>query len=273
LDSNEVQFAVLRAARAAGVPAPPPMFYEPDPAVLGVSFLVTERLPGSTVIPWSAEGRAFLSEAGAGASGQQLLNILVAVHSVPPDQGDLARVFGLTPDSVAHAELHRLADAVRTYSTGPEPVLTDALGWLASHAPRCARPTLVHGDFRAGNLLFDGGRITGLLDWEFAHIGDPARDLAWLMARSNRVSQKLACDMIPLIEVLPRYQRAGGDEIDPAAIAFWDVFMLVESVAIWLRSTAAWKAGDLTDIRIARWTFMLPKLRLMLSEALERVDP
>ncbi len=272
-DGNEVQFHILRAAAKARVPAPPALFCEPDPDMLGVPFLATERLPGHAVVPWSREGHAILTEAGRGPAGDQLLDILVAIHKVPTDDEDLVRAFGAPPKSSTGDALDRLQASIDGSKHGvEEPILADALGWLRMHLRECSDPTLVHGDFRAGNLLFDDGRISGVLDWEFAHVGDPARDVAWLMAKSNRVSEDLACDMVPLNEVLDRYRRAGGRDIDPAAIAYWDVFMLVWTTAIWLRTTASWRAGALNDIRIARWTYALPGLRLMILDALEGVS-
>lgn len=267
-EPDQVQFHVLRAVEQTRVPAPPALFYESDPDVLGVPFLATGRLPGSAVVPWSREGRAFLIEVGGGPAGDQLLDILVAIHSVPVDHADLAQVFGPPPESVGVA-VTRLRETIEKNAVGPEPILTDALGWLAANLPECPVPALVHGDFRAGNLLFVGDRISGILDWEFAHLGDPTRDLAWLMAKSNRISDDLACDMIPTAQVLERYRKAGGRDIDPAAVAFWDVFMLVETVGIWLGSTAMWRAGELHDVRVARWTYTLPTLRLMVLDALE----
>lgn len=270
-DSDEPHLRVLRAVADAGVPAPPPLFYEPDPDVLGVPFLATGRLPGKAVVPWSREGRAFLADVGAGPAGKQLMEYLVAIHSVPPDHAELAPVFEVPAPGLATARdaLERLSEVVRRDAWGPDPVFHDGLGWLWAHLPECSRPGVVHGDYRAGNLLFQDGRISGVLDWEFAHLGDPARDLAWLMAKSNRVSEDLACDMIPLDEVLDRYAAAGGREIDPAAVAFWNVFVLVENGAIWLTSTAALRAGELRDHRIARWSYTLPTIRLMILDALE----
>ncbi len=269
-DGDKVQFHVLKAADAAGIPCPPALFWEPEPDVLGVPFLATARLPGSAVVPWSREGRAFLTEVGQGVAGDQLLGILAAIHAVSTDDKNLTSAFGPRPDSSSDDALRRLRASVDSSTLGDaEPILADALGWLGAHLRECPDPALVHGDFRAGNLLFEGGHICGVLDWEFAHLGDPARDLAWLMAKSNRVSEDLACDMVPLTEVLCRYRAAGGREIDPATIAYWNMFMLVETTSIWLRTTAAWRAGTLNDIRVARWAHALPRLRVMILDALE----
>ena len=269
----EVQFHVLRAASTVSVPAPPALFWESNLEVLGAPFLATGRLPGSAVFPWSREGRTFLVEAGRGPAGTRLLEILAAIHSVPVDDPSLTAAFGAKGPTPTKDLVDRLTRQLDASMSAPEPIVADALGWLRAHLVEPKVQTLVHGDYRAGNLLFVDREITGILDWEFAHRGDPARDVAWLMAKSNRISDDMACDMIPLSEVLSRYERAGGRPIDPASLLYWDVFMLVDMVRIWLETTAGWRAGTMKDIRIARWTYTLPKIRLMLSDALEKADP
>lgn len=268
-ESPERHFAVLRALHDVdGVPSPRALLLEPDPGPLGAPFMVTGRLPGCAVVPWSREGRAFLTETGAGPAGDELLAILVAIHAVDPATAGLD-----VPDPGTGAAARCVADlraALERDASGPEPVLADALGWMEAHLPECARPTLVHGDYRAGNLLFDGGHISGVLDWEFAHAGDPTRDLAWLMAASNRVAGDMACDMLPMDDVVARYEAAGGRSTDPAALTFWDLFMLVENAAIWVRTTAAWRRGEIDDVRVARWSYTLARTRGMIFDALER---
>jgi aminoglycoside phosphotransferase (APT) family kinase protein len=270
-DSDEPQFRVLRAVADQDVPAPPALFFEPDPDVLGAPFLAMERLPGKAIVPWSRDGRAFLAEVGRGRAGEQFMRYLVAIHGVRPDHPELAKVFSVPPPGTAVAQeaLDRASEVLDRCAWGPDPVFADALGWLRAHLPECPSPGLVHGDYRAGNLLFSGEQISGVLDWEFAHLGDPARDLAWLMAKSNRVGDDLACDMIPLNEVLTRYRAAGGREIDPAAVAFWNIFWLVENGVIWLTSTESLRAGELSDVRITKWSYSLPTIRLMVLDALE----
>lgn len=201
-------------------------------------------------------------------AGDELLEILARIHAVDPGHTSLDAP-GPGTDAAARS-VARLRAALERDALGPEPVFADALGWLEAHLPACERPALVHGDYRAGNLLFSDGHISGVLDWEFAHAGDPARDLAWLMAASNRVSEDMACDMVPLGEVVDRYVAAGGRAVDAAALTFWDLFMLVENAAIWVRPTAAWRRGEIDDVRIARWSYTLPKTRGMIFDALEQ---
>ena len=63
------------------------------------------------------------------------------------------------------------------------------LRWLRRHAPPCLSPVLLHGDFRVGNLMVGPEGLVGVFDWEFAHVGDPAEDLAWPCVRSWRFGQ------------------------------------------------------------------------------------
>ena len=268
---EEHQFEVLAAARAAGVEAPEPLLYELDPAVLGGPFLVTRRLAGSPVTPWARAGRDRLLEMGRGQAGRQLLEILAAIHrSQIPDHMKKAAADPRAATLAALVELRALVDK---FASGPEPILIDALGFLASAIPEIDEAVLVHGDYRAGNLLFDGDRISGVLDWELSHVGDPAEDLAWLMGKANRASRDLACDMVPLDGVIGAYEQASGRTIAPSSVAYWDVFLLARTTSYWLLTSDSWRRGELEDVRTARWTYNLPKLRSMILDSLERADP
>src|SRR5207253_1619477 len=68
----------------------------------------------------------------------------------------------------------------------PHPALELARRWLDKNAPGSSRLVLVHGDFRVGNLMVGPDGLRGVFDWEFAHLGDPAEDLAWPCVRSWR---------------------------------------------------------------------------------------
>ncbi len=94
----------------------------------------------------------------------------------------------------------------------PDLELEYAFAWLAAHAPTAVtRTALIHGDCGPGNFLYDDGKITALIDWEFAHIGDPADDMAWLEFRILRDggSQQLADD------VIAHYVAISGHEVQP----------------------------------------------------------
>lgn len=85
------------------------------------------------------------------------------------------------PVHPARHELDYWASVIEADALHPQPIAEAARRWLERHLPPPGpRLALVHGDYRTGNLLYDGeGRIRGVLDWEMAHLGDPLEDLAW----------------------------------------------------------------------------------------------
>ena len=62
--------------------------------------------------------------------------------------------------------------------------------WLLAHLPRDPRRTLVHNDFRNGNLIVSPRGVDAVLDWELAHVGDPMRDLGWIQTNSWRYGRR-----------------------------------------------------------------------------------
>jgi aminoglycoside phosphotransferase (APT) family kinase protein len=219
--SREQEFRVLAAAHAGGVPAPRPRWLCTDPAVLGAAFFLMDRLDGESV------GRRVVREPALAAARRalprQMGEQLARIHSLPLDGLDfLPRpAAGLSPALTAVERSARQLDALGE----PHPVLELALRWLRSRAPTCPCPVLVHGDFRVGNLMVGPNGLAGVFDWEFAHVGDPAEDLAWPTVRSWRFGQddlRLGGVGQPE-EMFAAYEQARGRAIDLEAVRYWEV--------------------------------------------------
>ncbi|HZM53915.1 MAG TPA: phosphotransferase family protein, partial [Acidimicrobiales bacterium] len=169
----QVEASLLRAARGAGVPVP-------DVVAAGAAdglhpgWLVVERLEGETI------PRRILRDEGFAvarpALTDQTARALAAVHSIDP-----ASVPGLPGADPLRHSLDFL-DALHEV----RPVLELGVQWLDNGGPPLDESVVVHGDFRMGNFLVDGGGLRGVLDWELAHLGDPAEDIGWLCARAWR---------------------------------------------------------------------------------------
>ncbi|MGH9884648.1 MAG: phosphotransferase, partial [bacterium] len=157
------------------------------------------------------------------------------------------------------------------HRTGPEPVLADALGWLRSHVPEGTETVLVHGDYRTGNLVFRDDAIVAILDWEFAQPGDPMRDVAWVLAGSNRVGSELACYLIDPERFARRYEEVSGRSIDWAAVRFWQLSYQVFNALCWTHAEHALRAGRTRDLRMLRWSYTMPVMRSLVVEALRAV--
>ncbi len=103
------------------------------------------------------------------------------------------------------------------------PVFELAVSWLRRHAPPPLSPTLVHGDFRNGNLMVNEDGLAAVLDWELAHQGDPREDLGWICVNSWRfgVREKKVGGFGSLDELLAGYEAAGGQTFCPEDLTWF----------------------------------------------------
>jgi len=113
----------------------------------------------------------------------------------------------------------------------PSPLAQFAFGWLARNAPECRHTVLCHGDVGPGNFLHDGARVTALLDWEFAHLGDPMDDLGWLAFRGHHMT----ADAGDFDAQLVRWSMRANLPVDPARVAYYRAFVMLR----WLVSCLA----------------------------------
>ncbi len=203
--------ALIRAARAAGVMAPEVLVELQPEDGIGSGY-VMRALSGSP------EPNAFLAEADPQVAIRDIARELVATHrtdctGLPVPVMDTAEALG------------ELRSRFITYG-GDRPILALALRWLEANIPPPIAPSLVHGDFRLGNLMFEHGRVTGVLDWELAHLGDWHEDLAfgcmtvWRFSRPDRPGYGLTT----VEELAQAYEAAGGAKFDPDRFRFWTIY-------------------------------------------------
>jgi aminoglycoside phosphotransferase (APT) family kinase protein len=226
---------LLGLAGAAGVPVPRVRCRLAPAHGLGDGF-ITEWLDGETL---GARVAAAERPALARDCGQALARI----HGLP--LAGLPALRRTQPGAeVAHLrQWHGGHGTVR-------PVFQLALRWLAEHAPPDGPLSLVHGDFRNGNLMVDlagGGRLRGVLDWELAHVGDPMADLGWLGVAAWRFGQLDRpvggfAHWAPLLEA---YAAAGG-RLDLARLRWWLVLGTLRWGVICEGMGQAWQAAQAT---------------------------
>ena len=223
--SRRHEFVLLRAAAAAGVPVPRVRWCEEDPAVLGAPFFVMDYVEGETLArrllrdAEYAPARAVLPE--------QLAAALVRVHAIDldaPALGFLTRP--AAEDLPAAAELARYESLFRALAPEPHPAFELALRWLVARLPVAKRRTLVHGDYRVGNVIFGPEGLRAVIDWEMVHVGDPMEDLGWLCVRAWRfgADSKPVGGLADRGRLFAAYEHAGGGGVDPAAVRWWEVF-------------------------------------------------
>jgi aminoglycoside phosphotransferase (APT) family kinase protein len=207
-----VEVAVLRAARDAGVPVPEVVASGSEDGPLGAAFMVVRRVAGETI------ARKILRDdqyAGARAVlPAQLGRELAALHRVP-----VTEVPELT--SVDQVQQYR---EVLDLLGEPHPAFELAFRWLADRRPPAAGETVVHGDFRLGNVIVDEEGLAAVLDWELAHIGDPMEDLGWLCVKAWRFGGRAPVAGLGRYEDLfAAYGEASGRPVDPNVVRWWEV--------------------------------------------------
>ena len=180
----EREYGVLERLRDASIPTQTPVLFCDDESVLGDSFFVTTHLDGETIPLGSDLPERFRNAESRGRVADLVVDTLAGIHSldVEPFEDVCERV---TPLKQVARAMDRL-DAARDVTGRELPTLRAVGDWLRENAPAEREATLVHGDFRPGNVLLSGRdrpEITGVLDWETAMLGDPLTEVGYLLLR------------------------------------------------------------------------------------------
>lgn len=247
---REVEFRLLSAAHAEGVPVPRPHLLGDE--TLSVPCFLMERVEGETI-----PRRLLRDEVYAGARQvmpAQLGIILARIHRIPIEKYGLEALPSPPPGrSPAEEELNRYEAVYRNIAPEPHPAFELAFRWLRGRLPRGEERALVHGDFRIGNVIFGPEGVRAVLDWELAHIGDPMEDLGWICVRSWRFGN----DHLPVggigsrEELWQAYQEAGGYPVDRERVRFWEVFGNLRWGVICISQARAYLDGRSPSVELA----------------------
>jgi len=216
----DVEALLMQTAGAAGVPEPDVYYVLQDEDGVGVGFLMQwldgvtlgARIVRSPELDSVRDGLAF-------QCGQQLARI----HAIDVDAAGLRAVL---PELDPATYLEQTWQRYRDYPT-PQPMIDYTARWLLERLPAEVDLTLVHNDFRNGNVMVDPTvGLNAVLDWETAHIGDPMRDLGWICTNSWRFGRR----DLPVggfghyDDLFAGYRDVAGTEVDRDRVKYWEVF-------------------------------------------------
>jgi aminoglycoside phosphotransferase (APT) family kinase protein len=235
--SVEYEFPILAAVRNAGIIAPEPLWLESDPEVNGGKFIAFARVPGK------AMATLFASDASP-AFAQVFATELARVHALDIDTAGIGD----------HLHFGREAHPVRAmiesfharYKTdvAPEPLMDAAFAWLFEQMGSIGNErALVHGDAGLHNTLGEGDTLTALLDWEFAHAGDPAEDLTYCKYLIERI--------LPWEDFMTGYSAAGGKTVSAARMRFFTIWRTLHLAILTGAARMVFERGADQDLRIA----------------------
>jgi len=211
----DAEARLMQLTHDAGLPSPRVLHVLGPADELGTGFIM-QRVEGETI------ARKILRDAQFAKArpvlARQLGQVAAGIHALPLAQLPKLR------RSTATDEISELEREYRSFDW-PRPVFELALRWLRGHDPGPPdRITLVHGDFRHGNLIIGPDGLRAVLDWELAHLGDAMEDLGWVCVNSWRFGEidKPVGGFGSREELFAGYEAAGG-RVDPERVKFFEV--------------------------------------------------
>jgi aminoglycoside phosphotransferase (APT) family kinase protein len=215
---RSTEYALLQAAAARGVPVPAVRLLLQADDELGPGF-VMDRVEGETIPRKILRDDEFVRARPQLA--RQCGDIAARVHAVDPAE------LPSLPVLDARAQLDQQRALLDGFGE-PHPAFELALQWLDAHVSSDAAgsaTTLVHGDFRNGNVIVGPDGIRAVLDWELAHVGDPVEDLGWLCVKSWRfgVADRVVGGFGDIDELLAAYEARSGRVVATEHLRFWVV--------------------------------------------------
>ena len=235
---------LVTAARRVGVPAPVVVGSNLDgEADIGASYFVSERVDGETIARRILRDDRF-AEARA-ALPAQLGSALAALHGgVDADQ------IPWLEQSDELAKYREVADDLDLVS----PAFELGFRWLTANKPdrETTRRTVVHGDFRLGNLIIDEAGLAAVIDWELGHIGDPMEDLGWVCVRAWRFGGSAPVAGVGQYEdFFTAYEAAAGIPVDRAAVTWWETLGTLKWGIMCGSQSNRHLSGDVPSVELA----------------------
>jgi aminoglycoside phosphotransferase (APT) family kinase protein len=238
---RDAEWAILSALDGR-VPMPSARYYDAQGA-LGAKTIVLDHVSGPSLLGHLTTGVEL------GPVAAQIAEVAAAVHAVDLDH--------LPADVTRPAEWSTYLDSLIAQWAAAErahverdPFMRHVGAWLDTHRPAPAPLTLVHGDFQSANLLVSDDALV-LVDWEFAHVGDPREDLGWFMA----VAMAAPPDPIShdLDAFCARYRELtgiGDEVVNPWSLGYFVVLGAIRIFANLIAQNAAFVRGDVASITV-----------------------
>ncbi len=280
------EFEVLR--RVADVlPTPEVLWVDDEARHLPEPGLICGFAPGVTKPTATSSGQVSGLGTNFGPAlrdslGTQLIEHLAALHTVDPSSWTSPALPvpapGTTQSAARRLNFDRQIWALDKLDASP--IMELAGNWLARNLPVLDRVSVVHGDFRSGNFLFDESttNITAWLDWESAHLGDRHYDLAYcsqdLFGHYDETGENfLVSGLVPRDEFFQRYEEASGLTVDPERMRWYSIFCgysaTVKTLATSMRIAQLGRSHQ--DVLLARLEGTVPILLGQLGRQLKEV--
>jgi aminoglycoside phosphotransferase (APT) family kinase protein len=272
------EYRILSRLTAVYPPAPKPVLFCQDEAVMGAPFYVMERKKGVILRKDPPAGLALNARTMKRLS-ESLVDNLVAIHGIDyraVGLGDLGR-----PEGFLARQVQGWAERYEKARTDEIPEVGPVVKWCLEHVPDSPAPALIHNDYKFDNVVLDPDDLTkiiGVLDWEMSTVGDPLLDLGVMLSYWIRKDDPAELQMIRTLpthldgvltrqEVVERYARASGRDV--SRVVFYFAFALFKLTVIAQQIYSRYARGFTRDERFA---LMLPGAVILARHAWKAID-
>lgn len=242
------EYELLKRVHATGFPCPQPLWFADNPEGVDGSYYVMSKSSGKLL------GNFFgAQEKLPEGLLLHLAEVFARLHSIPLsrfadgiESFSEPRYVGATVEQALRYNLEAFVRFWEELDRLPSPFEVRALRWLKQNVPQNGHPAVVtHNDLLIHNFLADGERITSVLDWEGACIGDPASDLGYVKAEVSR--------HMDWNRFLDHYRAHGGRPIDERSFAYHDTLTNLRNLVGTNKHTKTLQTGrgDPKDILLA----------------------
>lgn len=233
LDSDRGQEHRLlqRVRQHTDIPVAESYFVCDDPSLFGEPAMIIERASGYNQVSALFNGGPHEDQAEAVAT--HLCELVAKLHMTDPKllnpDGELddPRKVGIDPSTWDRYMETTYDYYIRGYDDlafTPLPGWLDALLWMRRNKPRPLPVRVVHGDFNPANFLYENGRVTALIDWENAHMGDPREDLGWLKHMDLLSNTNIFGSVKEDGGFIGHYNKLTGFDVTPEEVEYFRLF-------------------------------------------------
>jgi len=231
------EYGLLKNLADRGLLIAEPLGCDPT-GILGQPAMLSRRVAGSSgTSPWDGdpERRRDICLTLAG--------VLARLHAIAPAEIGLATVSGKPREQLC-AHVLEWRDRWRRNRIHASPTLAAAFAWLLDNIPaEIDRVSIVHGDVGFHNMIVSDGRLVALLDWEFAHLGDPTEDLGYC--------RQFVEPLMPWADFLHGYRGAGGGGYREENARFFELWRGVRNAVCCSVSWRGFLSGAYPALKMA----------------------
>ena len=242
---QKTEYLAYSAFQDSNVPVPVLIDMSEDDSMLGAPFMLMKELKGEAASPFTPNVYSPHEE----ELGYQFWAILGEIAKLKIHD-EIFRDFSINLQKPFwRAELDKWVEVIHEDSISIEPILEAGIRRLYKNPPNENEfISMVHGDYRSGNFLYLGNKITGILDWEMAHLGDPLEDLAWALSPIwSWQDRDRPAYLLSREKALTTWKESSGIDIEEKNLEWWELFAAIKGMAIWISAGNEFKSGKNID--------------------------